>query len=596
MNFKKPSKIPYISLIQTVWHYGAKWRPAIIGYYLAFILAQASLSLSPYAFGRAIDVLQNFTADRLNDVIFWLCAGVGVLLLFWLFHGPARVVERKVALKIQQTFKLSLYEDMTRLPLKWHQDHHSGNTITRVNRSAASLYRFAGDQFIYIETIVRFLTSISFLLWISLPVGLISLFCCTVVLTMIVFFDRKLIPLYDTENEIENHVGAVLFDYISNMTTVLTLRLGELTHSNMFQRMMSIWPSFNKEVVLNEVKWFAMMTLLSIVQAGLLIGYVMHSLNATGAIMIGLVVMIFRYQWEINSVFQDLSMHLGEIVRMDTDVKGVQPILDDIQRLAHAPQGEATARQWHTIEINDLAFHHALGVGRGQVFNKIDFKIKRGEKIALIGSSGGGKSTLLNLLCGLYTPSCVQLKIDGVVFDSLEPLQAITTLIPQDPEIFENTIAFNVTMDLPAESEKIQQVIKLAGFSKVLQSLPSGLETDIREKGLNLSVGQKQRLALARGLFAARFSSLILMDEPTSSVDLPTEKEILSGVINAFPESAMIISLHRLHLLPNFDSVIMLEKGQIIASGPISELLINPGPVQDLWQSYQDDFNGNGRG
>lgn len=596
MNFKKSSKIPYISLIQTVWHYGASFRLAIIGYYVAFILAQVSLSLSPYAFGRAIDVLQNFAPNRLNEVIYWLCFGVGVLLLFWLFHGPARVIERKIALKIQQAFKLKLYEDMTHLPLKWHQDHHSGNTITRVNRSAASLYRFAGDQFIYIETIVRFLTSIGFLLWISLPIGLISLFSCALVLTMIVFFDRRLIPLYDTENEIENHVGAVLFDYISNMTTVLTLRLGELTHSNLFQRMMSIWPFFNKEVVLNEVKWFAMMILLSIVQAGLLIGYVIHSLNATGAIMIGLVVMIFRYQWEINSVFQDLSMHLGEIVRMDTDVKGVQPILDDIQRLAHLPQGSATARQWHTIEVNDLAFHHAVGVGRGQIFNKIDFKIKRGEKIALIGSSGGGKSTLLNLLCGLYTPSSIQLKIDEVVFDSLEPLQTITTLIPQDPEIFENTIAFNITMDLPADADEIQRVVKLAGFSKVLKSLPSGLETDIREKGLNLSVGQKQRLALARGLFAARLSSLILMDEPTSSVDLPTEKEILSGVINAFPESAMIISLHRLHLLPNFDSVIMLEQGQIIASGPISVLLNNPGPVRDLWQSYQDDFNGNERG
>ncbi|MGD9592782.1 MAG: ABC transporter ATP-binding protein [Candidatus Berkiella sp.] len=592
MNFKNKSKIPYFSLIQSVWHYGATLRPAIVGYYIAFILAQATLSLSPYALGRAIDVLQNFTANRLNEVIYWLCFGIGVMLVFWLFHGPARVIERKVALKIQQTFKLKIYEDMTHLPLKWHQDHHSGNTITRVNRSAASLYRFAGDQFIYIETIVRFLTSIGFLLWISLPIGLISLFSCTIVLGMIVLFDSKLIPLYDTENEIENHIGAVMFDYISNMTTVLTLRLGELTHSNLFKRMMSIWPFYNKEVLLNETKWFAMVNLLSIVQAGLLIGYIVHSLNTTGAIMIGLVVMIFRYQWEITSVFQDLSMHLGEIVRMDTDVRGIQPILEDIEKLAHLPQGGATARHWHTIEINDLAFHHALGIGRGQIFNKLDFSFKRGEKIALIGSSGGGKSTLLNLLCGLYTPSAIKLSIDGIAFDTLEPLQAITTLIPQDPEIFENTIAFNITMDLPAQAEEIQQVVKLAGFSKVLESLPFGLKTDIREKGLNLSVGQKQRLALARGLFAARFSSLILMDEPTSSVDLPTEKEILSGVINAFPESAMIISLHRLHLLPHFDSVIMLEKGEIKAFGSISELLNSPGPVRDLWQSYQDDFNG----
>jgi len=121
----------------------------------------------------------------------------------------------------------------------------------------------------------------------------------------------------------------------------------------------------------------------------------------------------------------------------------------------------------------------------------------------------------------------------------------------------------------------------------VLSTLPQGLATDIREKGLNLSVGQKQRLALARGLFAARYSSILLMDEPTSSVDLPTEKEILTNVITAFPDTSIIISLHRLHLLPHFDSILMLQDGKLIARGPTTELLNRPGPVQDLWKKYQ---------
>lgn len=579
----------YFRLISAVWHYGKLWRKSIIACYIAFAIGQISLSLSPYAFGRAVDVLQNFEPNRLHEVIYWLVYGVVVVLVFWLFHGPGRIVERKVALKIQQAFRLHLYEKLTHLPLKWHQDHHSGNIITRINRSSTSLYRFAESSFIYIETIVKFLTSIGFLLWISLPVGLVSLFSSFLVIGVVIMFDRKLIPLYAAENEVENHVGAVLFDYISNMTTVLTLRLGELTHANLFQRMMSIWPFYRKVTVLNETKWFAMMTLFAIMQACVLIGYIIHELHVTGAIMIGLVVMIFRYQWELSSVFQELSVHLGEIVRMDTDVKSIQPILDDIARFSRVPQGVATARSWHAIEINDLAFHHAIGDGRGQIFNRIDCTIKRGEKIALIGSSGGGKSTLMNLLCGLYKPTRVKLTIDGVLFDSLEPLQAITTLIPQDPEIFENTIAFNITLDLPTELQEIHRAVQLAGFSSVLETLPAGLDTDIREKGLNLSVGQKQRLALARGLFAARYSSLILMDEPTSSVDLPTERDILSAVINAFPDAALVISLHRLHLLPNFDNVIMLDKGKVAASGPVAELLNQPGPVRDLWQAYQQD-------
>ncbi|WP_085065845.1 ABC transporter ATP-binding protein [Rickettsia peacockii] len=583
---------PYLNLIYTVWHYGAPWRFAIIGYYLALIVAQIFLSLSPYAFGRVVDELQHFKPGQLTQIIFWLLAGVGLMLLFWLFHGPARVVERNVALKIQQAFRLNIYKQLMHLPLKWHQDHHSGNIITRINRSSAAIYRFADNQFSYIHTIVKFVTAMGFLLWISPPLGFISFFSSLFVMIVVILFDNKLVPLFNAENEVENHIGSVFFDYISNITTILTLRLGKLTHNNLFEHMMSIWPFFRKRVVLNEIKWFSMMILFTIVQTIILVSYVVHTLNKTETIMLGIVVMIFRYQCDINDVFQALSTHYGEIVRMNTDIKSIQPILDDIKKLTLLPKSSATVKQWHVIEVKNLTFHHASEAVRYvQIFNRIEFKIRRGEKIALIGLNGGGKSTLMNLLSGLYTPSHVDLKIDEVHFNSLEPLQTITTLIPQDPEIFENTIAFNITMDLPTELDKIHHVVKLSGFSNVLDTLPNGLKTDIREKGLNLSVGQKQRLALARGLFAARFSSLILMDEPTSSVDLPTEQEILLQIINDFPESAMIISLHRLHLLPNFDSVIMLNNGKVIASGSVSMLLNKSGPVRDLWQAYKQDYS-----
>src|SRR5579883_2597447 len=575
---------PYFELIRSVWTNGKPWRGAIVGYYCAYILAQGFLSLGPYAFGRTIDVLQNFSPGRLHEVIYWLTASVAVLLIFWLFHGPARVKERDVALKIQQALRIRIYEQLTHLPLKWHQDHHSGNIISRVNRAALALYRFAGDQFVYIETIIKFFASTFFLLWISFPVGILSLLSCSLGIATVLLFDRKLIPLYDKQNEIDNHVGAVLFDYISNMTTILTLRLGDLTRTNLFQRMLKVWPFFRKDIVVNEVKWFTMGMVLATMQSIILIGYIVHSLNTTGAILIGIVVMIFRYQWDLSEVFYTFSANYSDLVRMDTDVKGLQPLLNDIERLSHLPPGMAIARQWHHIAINDLVFYHTENAEDKKIFDHLALTIKRGEKIALIGLSGGGKSTLLNLIRGLYMPTQVHLSIDGVSFNTLEPLQVITTLIPQDPEIFENTIEFNITMDVPAEPEEINRIVKLAGFSKVLATLPLGLATDIREKGLNLSVGQKQRLALARGLFAARFSSLILMDEPTSSVDLPTEKEILSGVIEAFPEATMIVSLHRLHLLPRFDRVIMLDQGKVVASGPVTELLNQPGPVKTFWE------------
>ena len=209
-----------------IWKTPRKLLPCIIS---SYAIAQAILGLSPYAFGRTIDVLQHFTPGRLHEVVYWMLTSVAALVFFWIFHGPARLKEREIAMKIQQTYRKHIYEKLTELPLKWHQDHHSGNIISRLNRSTTALYRFAGDQFIYIETIIKFVVSTGFLLWLSLPVGMLSLISCAIAIAIVILFDRKLIPLYDQQNEIENHVGAVLFDYISNMTTILTLRFTELT-------------------------------------------------------------------------------------------------------------------------------------------------------------------------------------------------------------------------------------------------------------------------------------------------------------------------------------------------------------------------------
>lgn len=271
---------------------------------------------------------------------------------------------------------------------------------------------------------------------------------------------------------------------------------------------------------------------------------------------------------------------------MNTNVQSIQPIVEDIQQYAHTIPGEQVAEHWKTLSIENLNYQHPEAHEKN-VIRDVTLNITRGEKIALIGSSGAGKSTLLNLLSGLYTPDTATLCIDGNCFQSLEPLHAITTLIPQEPEIFESTIAFNITMDLEATPEDLQKVMMLSGFSPVLETLKNGLATDIREKGLNLSVGQKQRLALARGLFAARFSSFILMDEPTSSVDLPTEKTILSGIIDEYPNATLVVSLHRLHLLPKFSRIIMLKDGKVIADGPTEELLKLDNPVKTLWENYQ---------
>jgi ATP-binding cassette subfamily B protein len=160
-------------------------------------------------------------------------------------------------------------------------------------------------------------------------------------------------------------------------------------------------------------------------------------------------------------------------------------------------------------------------------------------------------------------------------------------LIPQEPEIFENTIRYNITMGVSYDDADILKACKIACFDTVLEQLSHGLNTDIREKGVNLSGGQKQRLALARGVFAAQDSDIILLDEPTSSIDGLTERQIYGNLFKAFKGKVIIASIHRLHLLNEFDSIYMFEQGRVVESGSLDDLLNQTGPFKRLWDAYQ---------
>ena len=191
-------------------------------------------------------------------------------------------------------------------------------------------------------------------------------------------------------------------------------------------------------------------------------------------------------------------------------------------------------------------------------------RIQSGQKIAFVGASGSGKSTMLALLRGLYQVDDVQLQLDDTQYHSLLALTEHTSLIPQDPEIFENTMRYNITCGLEVDDAKILDYCRLARFDEVLAQLPSGLDTDIKEKGVNLSGGQKQRLALARGLLLSEDSDILLLDEPTSSVDATNEKIIFTKILQFFNKKTIIAVMHRLHLLDMFDYIYVFDQGRIL--------------------------------
>jgi ABC-type multidrug transport system fused ATPase/permease subunit len=149
--------------------------------------------------------------------------------------------------------------------------------------------------------------------------------------------------------------------------------------------------------------------------------------------------------------------------------------------------------------------------------------------------------------------------------------------------VFEGTVRENLTFGTEYPAAIVDAAVRLAELDTVLATLPQGLDTVISERGLNLSGGQKQRLALARGLLAASGSSLLLLDEPTSSLDAATEAEIYGGLREVFPDATIVSSVHRLSVLPRFDRVVLMADGRVVDSGTVDELLLRQPLFRELW-------------
>jgi ABC-type bacteriocin/lantibiotic exporter with double-glycine peptidase domain len=415
---------------------------------------------------------------------------------------------------------------------------------------------------------------------------MVSLLGTVASLLAIIVMNKRMTKAIDEVNEAGHASSAVFYDFVSNMVSIVILRLQKFSQATMLSKLNLTLPPFMREVKINEWRYF-FGTMFSItIMSAILLGYIWFQMKAGNAILAGSLVTIYMYQEKVGGQMFDFIWMHGSWLTALTDLKATRNMVDDHTRLAR-PDNDNVAPTWKNLDIKNLAFtYHSKTGGEGSTLSGIALSMRQGEKIALLGGSGAGKSTLLSLLRALHQPASADVTVDGQP-SKFAVLSQLTTLIPQDPEIFENTIRFNVGFGLDVPDTDIYRALKLAEFMQVLEQMPKGLDTDIREKGVNLSVGQKQRLALSRGLFAAEQSPIILLDEPTSSVDLPTEERIFRNVFSHFADKTVVATLHRLHLLPMFDRIIYLEKGRIVSDMPAAEALVKPGPIHDLYSSYQ---------
>lgn len=582
---------PYISLLRTAWTYARQEKQKFVFVYGLFIGANLVSAAHPILFGWFINKIQRHNDQVLHYTLLYAGIFIALKLAEWAFHGPARVLERQLAFNLSRNFLQERYHQALHLPVKWHQDHHSGATINRIRKAYEALKNFFDGGFMYIHALSKFLFSFAAMLYFSPLFGSIGIALGIFTIWVIFKFDKPFIKTQEEVNEKEHAISATLFDSLSNIHTVITLRLEKSMETGLLSRVKELLRPFRKNVIINEWKWFTADMLVAVTYAVITFGYIYQQWDPAKVFYVGGLVTLLGYVNQFTSVFHDVAWQYTQIVQYNTDVQTASSIVSAYASEHRPDAGAGLTSTWKKIEIRKLSFSHRDSYSNDhapQSIHEIQLVLERGRKIALIGESGSGKSTILALLRGLYLPEAgIEITADDVPI-SLDALNQSVTLFPQEPEIFENTIAYNVTLGLPFEEDVIRRVCEQAYFTDVIAQLPRGLSSSIQEKGVNLSGGQKQRLALARGILAAAESDIVLLDEPTSSVDPKTESHIYTNLFEACANKVIVSALHRLHLLPQFDQIYVLQHGRVAESGSFAYLRDN-GPIfRELWKHQQD--------
>lgn len=585
---QKCANEPSIFLLRKLWRFAEDKRNKIILYVSMFIVANSIMLLGPVLFGAFIGEIQKngLTANNTQYLLLLLLAMFAKEFIFWTLHGPARVIERMVAFTAMLNYRRYLLGGLLDLRLSWHNEHDSGDTIDKVDKAGEGLFEFGQEVFQIIETVVKLLGTSLVLFFFSPYIGSLVFICAVVSLLVTLQFDQRLIPQYRRLNEFSNKATATVFDALSNITTVKILHIENSILKGVLARYAAPRTLYRANVVLNEAKWFTGLMLFQAIALVPLGIYIYSKVRAGTTVDAGVLSTLFLYLSELMFVF----FRFGSFYEQITVHKNRVANGESLER-AFLTKDSLTRtdmrNNWQRLLIKDLSFKYD---DDSDLLNlsKLSFHITQGERVALIGESGSGKTTFLKVLHGVYpkASSVLILDDDEPIRTSFADIDLKTMLVPQEPEIFSSTIRENITLGIDYDDAKVMQAAKLAAFDHVILQLPNGLDSVINEKGVNLSGGQKQRLALTRALLFAKNKEIILLDESTSSVDPENEYEIYQNIWQAFKGKSIIASIHKMNLLKLFDRIVMFENSRIVDQGSFNELLEKNERFKTMWDEF----------
>ena len=553
----------------------------LVFYFVAFtaVILSALAILRPYFLQRAID--ESILPRDPSGLIYFVIIMIGVLVLEVLFQFSFIFYANWLGQHIIKDLRIGLFNLMMRFKMNYFDTSSVGRLTTRaVNDIETISSIFSQGLFMIFADLLKMAAIAAFMLYQSWRLSLIVFVILPVILIATRLFQRAMKVAFEEVRAQVANLNSFVQERITGMKIVQVFAREQTEYQQFFAINEKHKKAWIKTVWYNSI-FFPIAEMASSVAIGLLVWFGGLNAAANGVITLGLVVafielaqMLFRPLRQIADKFNTLQMGM-------VAAKRVFEILDTKAHISD--QGtQVLTNTKGAIVFKNVCFSYVAGE---QVIKDISFTVQPGETIAIVGATGAGKSTIINLLNRFYEINSGAILIDGISIKdyTLESLRNEIGVVLQDVFLFADTIDTNIRLNNEAISaQEIQNAATQIGVSKFIDSLPGKFQYNVKERGVMLSSGQRQLISFLRAYVSN--PGILILDEATSSVDSYSEQMIQTATDTITKNRTSIVIAHRLATIKKADKILVMDAGKIVESGTHKELLEQNGYYRTLYK------------